>query len=245
MAINKEWKIEVGLNDVLQAQGVPSASSLRRSSRLIRAAEWAAETANAMIDPIVIIERLKILSHAENSIQLEGGYTISGKLVKRHLAEADEIYAAACTVSGAIEKKVQELQGSDLINALALDAAGTAAVEKLSTEVRNSVEEEAEKTGKRITLPLNPGMMGWPLEEGQAQVFSILSKKSNAISLNSSSIMDPYKSLSFVIGAGTAVKSCGVMCDYCAMQTTCRYSMRNLQRDAGRQTEKDEKQDLK
>ena len=134
---------------------------------------------------------------------------------------------AACTISSDLSRRVSEIGLSDICYALALDGAGSTAVENLASEVCKYIENEASRNGWTTTLPLNPGMEGWPLENGQNQVFDILCEESDIIRLNRETyLMDPFKSLSLIVGMGPEVSSEGVQCDYCTLRASCQFSKR-------------------
>ena len=73
-------------------------------------------------------------------------------------------------------------------------------------------------------------MSGWPMAEGQKQVFDILSGESDEITLTPSCLMQPFKSLSLVVGLGQKVAEHGSQCDYCTLRDSCQFSKIN-QRD--------------
>ena len=128
-----------------------------------------------------------------------------------------------CTVGGAIESYTSRLFGVDPVLALALDGVGSAAVEALSVNATRHFEALAAARGCGVTVPLSPGMEGWPVEEGQPQLFTLLDAESIGVTLTESSLMLPGKSLSLLIGMGPDVSSQGAVCDYCAVRATCRY----------------------
>ncbi len=66
-------------------------------------------------------------------------------------------------------------------------------------------------------------MIGWPVDQGQAQIFSILDAQSISVTLNAARVMTPKKSLSFVVGQGLDLQTDRNTCYYFAMNETCRY----------------------
>ncbi len=116
---------------------------------------------------------------------------------------------------------------------LALDGYGSAAVEVLANAACYQFEQQAEAKGMQTTIPLSPGMIGWPLEEGQAQIFSILDASEIGVSLAPSSIMRPKKTLSFVVGEGHDLAIVETACAYCSMRETCRYQDHYAQEVSG------------
>ena len=70
-------------------------------------------------------------------------------------------------------------------------------------------------------------MEGWPLIDGQTQVFAVLSEVTDIIRLSPVYLMDPFKSLSLIVGMGPDVSSEGIQCDYCTLRGSCQFSKRN------------------
>jgi hypothetical protein len=75
----------------------------------------------------------------------------------------------------------------------------------------------------KTSMPLNPGMVGWPVEKGQPEIFLLLDSEQIQVSLTDSCMMTPNKSLSIVIGLGSKVTSVGSSCDYCTLKGICKY----------------------
>ena len=85
------------------------------------------------------------------------------------------------------------------------------------------VDARAEAEGYKTTVPLSPGLVGWPVATGQRQLFALLGGAPAGVRLTESSMMVPKKSTSMVIGVGPEVEHAGESCDYCSMAATCRY----------------------
>jgi hypothetical protein len=153
---------------------------------------------------------------------------LSSALLARQLGGAEQVTIAVCTIGEAVETIAGELMNEDLIKGLALDAVGSAAVEALGNAVCAHFENQAVDEGLQATLPLSPGMIEWPVSEGQPQIFQALESEQKKfpefqIQLSPSYVMLPRKSVSFVMGFGVQVNRQGRTCDFCAMKETCRY----------------------
>ena len=64
------------------------------------------------------------------------------------------------------------------------------------------VDEQAEAEGLRTTVPLSPGLVGWPVASGQRQLFALVDAASAGVSLTEGYMMVPKKSTSLAIGIG-------------------------------------------
>lgn len=120
------------------------------------------------------------------------------------------------------------MMADDFLKGLALDAVGSAAAEALGNALCAQLKSQAQREGLQATLSLSPGMIDWPVAEGQPQIFEILKNEQKNypdfhVGLNSNDVMLPRKSVSFVMGFGVQVNKQGRTCDICAMKETCRY----------------------
>lgn len=116
-----------------------------------------------------------------------------------------------------------------MVYGLALYGAGSAAVEALANAACLYFEEEAAQLGWQTTIPLSPGMIGWSVEEGQPQIFSLLDGSQIGVRLTESAVMLPMKTLSLVLGVGSDLNRMGTTCDYCTMREICKYSSNHAQ----------------
>ena len=208
---------------VLRGQGADPAIIRARKPVLVRAAQQAIQDGVPLLKPEVAFTRLRVHSREPGRVILDGGFTLTGEDVARLLAQADEVIAAVCTVGGEIEGRAAQILADDLVAGLALEGVGSAAVEALENWACRHWEEEAAAHGLQTTIPLNPGMIGWPIEVGQPEIFAILGRAELPVSLNEHAMMKPTKSLSLVIGLGSAVRAEGIVCDVCPVRDTCRY----------------------
>lgn len=231
MSIITEWDYHLDVDGVLKGQSADPAIIRKRSPRLVDIAEKALDEALQIIKPVAVVEVLDVLSLTHDRLELSGGHFIQGSFVPQHLMKAKQVAVAACTVSSDLSRRVSEIGNNDICYALALDGAGSTAVENLASEVCKYIEELAAEKGWTTTLPLNPGMEGWPLVDGQTQVFAILGEVTDIIRLTPVYLMDPFKSLSLIVGMGPDVSTEGVQCDYCTLRGSCQFSKRTGKSD--------------
>jgi len=150
-------------------------------------------------------------------------YHLAGQLIAQHFARAEKIIALVCTIGSELDEAVSGLFKVDPMVALAMDGVGSAAVEMLAIQACNFFEEQAKIDGLNISMPLNPGMVGWPVEIGQPQIFSLLDSEVINVSLTESWMMVPNKSVSMVLGLGKDVSNYGSSCEYCNLKGVCKY----------------------
>jgi hypothetical protein len=223
MPVIYDRKIQIDVDDVLRGQGAIPETVRKRSPKLVTIAEKSLIEAQELIKPIVIYKELAVESYAHETLTLSDGSKLTGEYVKKFLHNSTKVIIAACTISEDLQDRVDEIVDNDIVYALALNGAGSSAVEKLATDICDYFEKNAEAEGLTTTVPLNPGMIGWPVEIGQNQIFNILSSESDEIVINQNAIMHPFKSLSFVIGVSPENQEKVTPCDICSLRGSCIY----------------------
>ena len=223
MSILRNWELAIDLDAVLRSQGSDPEVIRERGGVLMDLAEKALEEGRAYLNPVVAYRWLAIESRRHERIHLEGRARLSGSLIGQHLGAAKQIVGVLCTIGDRLEEKVSEVMGEDPAYGLALDGFGSAAVESLANAVCYHFETQVAEKEYRASIPLSPGMVGWPVEVGQREIFDMLGDDNAGVRLTSSSMMIPRKSLTMVIGFGPEVGNESHPCDYCSMRETCQY----------------------
>jgi hypothetical protein len=229
MPILDQWEITLSIDDVLRAQAAdPEAIRLRRPA-LIEITQQAINMGKYLLKPLVLYETYSVKSFIHERLDLisnptnPGNAYLSGALIAQHLAGAQQVILMLCTIGSELDETVSSLFSSDPLQAIALDGMGSAAVENLGMQACNYFEAQANTDGLNTSMPLNPGMVGWPVEEGQLQIFTLLDSEQIHVSLTESCMMVPNKSLSMVLGLGKGLSSMGSSCDYCSLKGVCKY----------------------
>ena len=128
------------------------------------------------------------------------------------------------TSGAALEQRIQQTMTDDAPYAFALDGVGNAANDALSLQVYRRVSRLAEEHGWQTSIFLNPGMIGWSVEQGQPQLFALVDAAQIGVTVNQHFAMHPHKSTSGVIGLGPGLTPAeGPPCEYCALNETCRF----------------------
>jgi hypothetical protein len=234
MPLLDTWNIQLTADDVLRLQGADPAQVRLRRPGMVNVAEWAAQESLPLLQPQVLYQEFTVQGMTHERINLQDGPATSrrlylaGPLVAEHLRGASQVITLLCTIGPQLEEIASALIHEDLLRGLALDAAGSAATETLATCASHYFEARAASQGWQCSLPLNPGMEGWAVPEGQEQVFNLLADELQThvvfpVSLNAAYSMIPQKTISLVLGVGAELKPAGKICDYCNLRETCRY----------------------
>ncbi len=185
-----------------------------------QAVERALHDAQGLIRPFLAAERVAVESSRHETLRLAGGRRLKGPLVGRVLAGAEQIEVMACTIGADLEEWAARALSEDPVYALALDTVGSIWVERLGAEACARLAAEAAGPGPGVTPPISPGLDGWPLAEGQRQVFALLGEV-EGVRLLESGGLHPRKSTTLVVGLGPNVRSDGRPCDYCSIGERC------------------------
>jgi len=208
---------------VLRAQGADPEVVHRRKSSAVGVAELAVAAGKPLLQPVVVSETFAVREFRHERLRLEPGGYLSGPLVAEHLHAAESVVVAVCSIGSTLEEAASAWFAEDPAMSVALDAFGSAAVDLVASAMCQRVDQQAEAEGLRTTVPLSPGLVGWPVGSGQRQIFALVDGASAGVSLNAGLMMTPKKSTSMVIGLGIDVDHSGESCDYCSMAGNCRF----------------------
>ena len=223
MPIWDTQKLDFDVDAVLRGQGAEPLAIRQRSPRLVELAERALAEADSLLEPRTLYLELDVETLRHERLVLKGGGTLSGNLIAEHLGPAKRVIIILCTIGEALETHAARVSQDDIVYGLALDGVGSAAVEALANAACKHFEDQAMELGYQSSIPISPGMVGWPIDEGQPEIFEILKPDQVNVRLTEYGLMMPRKSLTMVLGLGDTMKTGGRTCDYCAMRETCRY----------------------
>lgn len=228
-----DFHLPLDVDAVLRGQGIDDpagtehpAAVRARHPAVLALAERALDAGQALLAPQAVCQSWEIESLRHKRITLAGGRSLSGPLVSHCLAGAQRVTAVVCTIGEALEQQSSLAMRSEPAFALALDGLGSAAVEALAAEICRMLGGQA-PPGWRASLPISPGLDGWEVGAGQAEIFGLVDATPIGVRLLPSGMMTPRKSASFVVGFGPHIAEGGQTCDFCSMRQTCRYRERH------------------
>jgi hypothetical protein len=223
MQVLTDFPLHLDIDLILRGQGVDPARARQRFTPLRQAAEEALQLGRPLIQPAALVHTLPVEAFHHERLSLANGGTISGPAIARFLAPAQEVAVVICTIGDQMELLISEAMKSEPILGLALDGLANGAVENLGTAVCRYYERQAALRGWQCSLPVSPGMEGWPLADAQRQLFALVDSSLVDVRLTDSSVMLPLKSASMILGLGAEIIVQGGPCDFCNLRETCRY----------------------
>lgn len=145
-----------------------------------------------------------------------------GKAVCNELSGAERLAFYVCTAGKIInEKSASLLQGNSPVLGYIYDVLGSIITEAAGDRMQSFLKSETEINGDQLTNRYSPGYCQWPVSD-QHKLFSFFHENICGISLTDSSLMNPIKSISGVIGIGKNVKYREYVCTLCSSRN-CIY----------------------
>jgi hypothetical protein len=156
------------------------------------------------------------------------GLSIGGKffklqnIVTAQLRKSEKAALFICTIGPAMETWAKKLSTEgDATLSFMVDTVASITEEQAVDVLHDHIEKQMKMRGLKITNRYSPGYCNWAVSE-QHLLFSFFPPKFCGITLTKSALMVPIKSVSGMIGVGTAVKRVDYTCDTCGVKD-CTY----------------------
>lgn len=218
-----DWTLDIDVDHVLRGQGADPDNLRRRRPRVVEIAQRALDDGFKLIAPSAIVRELPVIEVRHDRLILADGTPLRSSLLAEQLASAQRVAVIVCTIGPVLEQRASALMATDPAYALALDAFGSVAVDALGAAVCNRLEARAALNHECVSPPLGPGLLGWPVDVGQPQLFGLVEADAIGVTLLPSCQMMPYKSASMLVGFAAQPFQAGRVCDFCGLRQTCRY----------------------
>jgi predicted outer membrane repeat protein len=161
--------------------------------------------------------------HRYNHATETGGVIFStGKVVFSQTHKAVRLALFAGTAGHRVTERCRELNRLDeSVYSYVLDVMGSLVAGKSVDRMMDDLEKDVSHSGWHISESYSPGYCDWDVSE-QQKLFSFFPPGFLGISLSSSSLMSPVKSVSGLIGIGPGLKRNGYQCHLCN-DTSCMF----------------------
>lgn len=134
---------------------------------------------------------------------------IEGTKIGAHLAGCDKVILLSATVGDEIEETVtRRFAEGEYTASVLLDAAATTAIEQLADGMEKAIRPRAAAQGYQLRWRFSPGYGDWPIEQ-QPEVLRLAHGEEIGVSLSSSMMLIPRKSITAIIGLYKEDKSKG------------------------------------
>ncbi len=176
------------------------------------------------------LEDIKAVTRWVESIEIEpsigiilaAGQTFElGKTLCKELRNSEQLLFFVCTAGKTISDRSKELlAGEDPAKGYILDQVGIFLTEAVGNRMQQFIKE-ALTDGRKLTNRYSPGYCHWDVAD-QRKLFSLFPSAPCGVTLTSSLLMNPVKSISGVIGIGKSVGYRDYPCALC-LSNHCIY----------------------
>lgn len=225
--IIKKIRIKIDEKEVLRYLGYPKDINCESFSNIKKVIKKEIGFTYSLLNSRGIYRFVIIKSISKNGVIFtsQGFYFAVNRKILDILQNAEFLLLAVVTIGPELEKKVQEkFRKKQLCEAVVLDALGTVAVKTVGQWLNHFIERTYIQDGLNFSRYFEPGSGDWSLQE-QEKIFKVLKPQKIGVTLNSSYMMSPAKSLSWIRGAGHKLLNSyrdEFSCDYCLLEN-CRF----------------------
>ena len=169
-----------------------------------------------------VIQKDISIDREERIMHINGTEFDVKRIISNQLRKMDNAALFVCTAGHGIGDYSKKLMHEgDFIKGYIADVVGSEIVESAMDKIQDDLEQQMKSQGLFITDRYSPGYCGWSVGE-QQKLFSFFPENFCGITLTPSSLMQPIKSVSGVIGIGPNVRRKGYVCNHCDM-VNCIY----------------------
>ena len=136
----------------------------------------------------------------KQEIQADPPCIIQGEKIGQHLSGCEKVILLSVTVGESIEETVtRRFAAGEYSSSVLLDAAATTAVEQIADNMEKVIRQKVAAKGYGMRWRFSPGYGDWPIEQ-QPELIRLSHAEKIGISLSSSMMLIPRKSITAIIG---------------------------------------------
>ena len=151
------------------------------------------------------------------TLRISGLSFESGKIIQKMLRNSE--YYALFLVTAGPEPEILArslLNEGNYLDGYIVDLVASTIVDLAADQVEDNIRQLMQVRGLQITNRYSPGYCSWNVDE-QQKLFSLFPEECCGISLTETSLMNPIKSISGIIGIGAGVTYRDYSCELCSM----------------------------
>jgi hypothetical protein len=227
MPVIRDIPLSLKSTEVFRRQGLRKGAKVRPEIKLLIREVLSSLKKSRLLEPAAAYQYYAVRSMTGSQISLEGDKALHCPLLPAIFPEAKKFAIVLCTIGPRLERQVTDYsKNGAALRGMILDGIGSAAVDKLVSEVLRLIATEVSSRGYEISSPVNPGMPGFPLTD-QWNLLGLVDSDEIGVRLTASGMLVPRKSTSMVMGIGprmTRWTQTGV-CAHCSLAETCLYKV--------------------
>jgi len=237
---------ELDVQDILRRQEINKSSRIQPTLKNVTLE--LIKNKDVWLEPTLAYNIFSIAEVQPAYIILQNGQMLHLSPATEILKQASEIAIVICTIGPLLEKAVDEyFKSGQSMKGFLLDGLGSAAVDSLAQKACDLINSDAVSGGLSSSSPYSPGMHGWSIDNLPAlfrlyspgmlgwsidnlpALFRLVPADQISMSLTSSGMISPRKSIAMVIGIGKDMKQRKPeeMCLLCNLRDSCRHRRYN------------------
>lgn len=210
-------KIRVNPEDIIQLLGSQEGAVDEHASALV---DEYIEKCARMMTPLAgygLVDSVEVESSEE--IAIDGIRFQTGKIIHKMLKNSESYAFFLVTIGSEPECLARDLLANgEYLEGYITDLVASALVDSVADQVHEASRKLADSRGMKVTNRYSPGYCSWDVAE-QQKLFKLFPENSCGITLSESSLMNPVKSISGIVGMGSDVKFNEYTCEICPMKT--------------------------
>ena len=208
-------RIQVDAGDILKLLGDQQGMIGAHTEKLVDKYITECLRISSPAGALVLTEALD--SSSPEDIHIEGVRFNSGKIIPKMLRNSQNYAFFLVTAGPEPETLARSLMTEgNYLDGYIMDLLASALVDSAADLIQEQVRNLAEQKSMRITNRYSPGYCSWNVDE-QQKLFKLFPESCCGISLSESSLMNPVKSISGIIGMGAEVAFRDYTCEICSM----------------------------
>jgi hypothetical protein len=224
MQVKRDWSITLDEGRISRELG-QSLARVLKTPKLHNVFQEELAEAQQLIEPAACWNTLPVREVRHEKVVLANGARIGGGPVAAVVGGADDLVVGVCTVGAPISERAEAYsREKDLFRGMMLSDLASYAVDLVRQGLCELVEAEADGKGLHVSTPLSPGESEWSVRE-QETLFGLVDASAIGVTLSSSMVMRPLKSLSLIMGVGSRPMGSegGTSCDFCTIRDRCAH----------------------
>ena len=159
-------------------------------------------------------------------IRIENQIFTTGKIVASRLKDSREIAVIVGTAGNKILEKARELESKgDPLQDYVFDTVGSVVAARAMEKVCDEIRAYAIDKNFTISDHFSPGYCDWSVAD-QQKLFALVPQNFYGVTLSETSLMNPVKSVSGIVGIGLGLTELGYQCSWCT-DINCHYGKIN------------------
>jgi hypothetical protein len=212
----EKTRIHISPEDIFKLLGEQQGMIDEHTARLVEEAISKCLEISSPAGAFVLTDALEFDS--PDTLLIQGVQFDTGNIIPKMLRHSQS-YAFFLVTAGPEPENLARslLREGNYPEGYILDLVASALVDLAADQLQEQVRNLAVQEGMQITNRYSPGYCSWMVDE-QQKLFSLFPEGCCGISLSESSLMDPVKSISGIIGMGDDVKYRDYTCEICSMK---------------------------